>query len=67
MFPRLLIAAALSLGIVGCLPIELDVSPTGQLIITRQEGWFLFDPASGKVTKVRDTAGVRTGRERAKA
>lgn len=38
--------------IAGCFPIELDVSPDGKMVISRQEGFFVFDPASGKVTKV---------------
>ena len=49
-------AAAFAL-LAGCFPIELDVSPDGSLVISRQEGWFLFNPASGKVRKVRSTRG----------
>jgi hypothetical protein len=45
-----LLAAAF---LAGCLPLELDVAPQGALVISRQEGWFLFDPASGAVSRLR--------------
>ncbi|MCA9056663.1 MAG: hypothetical protein KDA75_22700, partial [Planctomycetaceae bacterium] len=35
----------------------LDVSPQGELVISRQEGWFVFNPATGKVRKVRGASG----------
>src|SRR5215472_7084586 len=35
----------------GCFPIELDVRD-GKLLIPREEGFFVFDPASGKAAKV---------------
>jgi hypothetical protein len=35
----------------GCFPIELDVRD-GKVLIPREEGFFIFDPASGKVAKV---------------
>jgi hypothetical protein len=39
------------LALAGCFPIELDVRD-GKLLIPRQEGFFVFDPASGKAAKV---------------
>src|ERR1051325_5965051 len=36
--------------LVGCLPVEVDVSQDGRLLIPRQEGFFILDSASGKVT-----------------
>lgn len=45
-----LAAAAALLG--GCLPIELSVSPDGQILIPRQEGFFALDPAQGSVKAV---------------
>lgn len=53
---RTLLAAALLLT-AGCLPVELDVTPEGGLVISRQEGWFLYQPTTGDVTKLR-TAGA---------
>jgi hypothetical protein len=35
----------------GCFPIELDVRD-GKLLIPREEGFFVFDPAAGKAAKV---------------
>jgi hypothetical protein len=35
----------------GCFPIELDVKD-GKLLIARGEGYFLFDPATGKTKKI---------------
>lgn len=43
------VAAFALLG--GCFPIELDVQD-GKLLISRGEGFFIFDPATGKATKV---------------
>jgi hypothetical protein len=37
--------------LVGCFPIELDVHD-GKLLIAREEGFFTFDPASGKAMRV---------------
>jgi dipeptidyl aminopeptidase/acylaminoacyl peptidase len=48
--PRYL-ALLLPLFLAGCFPIELDVRD-GKLLIAREEGFFIFDPASGKATKV---------------
>ncbi len=44
-----LLAALLLVG--GCFPIELDVKD-GKLLIAREEGFFVFDPAAGKLHKV---------------
>src|ERR1041385_3348209 len=56
---RRVLSAGLALSIVavalllsGCLPIELEVSPDGKLLIARQEGFFTFDAASGAVKLV---------------
>ena len=47
--------SVLSLGAVlactvlaGCLPVELSVSPKGEFIIPRQEGYVLLDPGKGE-------------------
>ena len=53
---KTLAALALLLA-AGCFPIELDVSKDGKLLIPRQEGFFVFDPAAGKVQKVCDAEG----------
>jgi len=55
-FRRLLPLFALLL-LASCFPVELDVNENGQLLIVRQEGYFLFDPASGKVRRVRGAVG----------
>jgi dipeptidyl aminopeptidase/acylaminoacyl peptidase len=34
----------------GCLPIELSVSPDGEVLIPRQEGFVVYQPADGGVT-----------------
>jgi len=41
------VLAALVLG--GCLPVELSVSPQGQVLIPRQEGFVALDPPKGTV------------------
>src|SRR5262249_39193033 len=46
------------LVVAGCFPIELDVKD-GKLLIAREEGFFLYDPAAGKVVKVWGTEGGR--------
>jgi hypothetical protein len=38
----------------GCFPIELDVRD-GKLLIPREEGFFTFDPATGKAVRVAGT------------
>jgi len=48
---RRLLPALLLLFLAGCFPIELDVRD-GKLLIAREEGFFNFDPASGKAAKV---------------
>jgi hypothetical protein len=40
----------------GCFPIDLDVRD-GKILIPRQEGFFTFDPASGKAVKLADAKG----------
>jgi hypothetical protein len=42
----------------GCFPIELDVHD-GKLLIPREEGFFTFDPATGKAVRV---AGAEDGK-----
>jgi hypothetical protein len=39
------------LFLAGCFPIELDVKD-GKLLIAREEGYFLFDPATSKTKKI---------------
>ena len=45
-------AAAACLLITGCLPIELSVSPKGEVLVARQEGFFVMNPASGQTRRV---------------
>jgi len=49
-----MMAATATLG--GCLPIELDVSPDGQVLVPREEGLFQYDPATGKATQLAQPA-----------
>ncbi len=42
-------AAVLSAACAGCLPVELSVSPQGEFLIPRQEGFVLLDPAKSQV------------------
>ena len=51
MSSRRLLALLPLLLLAGCFPIELDVRD-GKLLIPREEGFFVFDPASGKAAKV---------------
>ena len=46
----LLLLALFSLSLSGCFPLALDVNEKGEMLIYRQEGFFIFHPASGKVT-----------------
>ncbi len=48
--PSFLVAAAAVL-LAGCLPIEMGVSGDGRVLIPRQEGFFIFSPATGKLDK----------------
>ncbi len=48
---RLAFFAAVMLFI-GCLPVELDVSKDGQVLIPRQEGFFSLDLQKGRMTKL---------------
>jgi Tol biopolymer transport system component len=50
-----LLASLVFLG--GCFPIELDVNSKGEMLIYRQEGFFLFHPATGKVTRITGAGG----------
>eukprot|EP00913_Durusdinium_trenchii_P028405 g26633.t1 len=50
---RLVWLALLPLLLVnGCFPIELDVSPGGVIVISRQEGFFLYNPMTSQVKKI---------------
>jgi hypothetical protein len=51
MSSRRLLALLPLLLLGGCFPIELDVRD-GKLLIPRDEGFFVFDPVSGKAAKV---------------
>ena len=51
---RLVFVLALCGLLVGCLPIELSVSPDGRVLIPRYEGFFVLDPASGEVHRALD-------------
>ena len=44
----LVVCAVLSAVCAGCLPVELSVSPQGEFLIPRQEGFVLLDPAKGE-------------------
>lgn len=49
---KCMLAATIGLiALTGCLPIELDVTPTGEILIPRGEGFFAYNPATGKVTE----------------
>lgn len=48
---RLAAAGVAGTLLAGCLPIELDVSRDGRVLIPRQEGFFFFSPATGKIEK----------------
>lgn len=41
----------------GCLPIELSVSPGGEVLIARQEGFLAYDPKTGEVKNLYRPAG----------
>lgn len=41
------------LGSVGCFPIDLEANSKGELLVPRQEGFFLFDPVASRVTRLR--------------
>lgn len=47
-----ILAIALVTVLGGCLPIELSVSPTGEVLIPRQEGFISFNPGKGTATKL---------------
>lgn len=50
------VALVVTFALVGCLPIELEVSKDGQVLVPRQEGFFALDSDSGKVTRVHKPA-----------
>lgn len=54
---RFLILGIVLMILGGCLPIELDVSKDGKILIPRQEGFFVLDPTTGQAKKVADGAG----------
>lgn len=45
----------------GCVPIEPDVSKDGQVLIPRQEGFFVLDPANGELRRVYEVRRVGQG------
>lgn len=47
-----LIAAFVIVNLSGCFPIEIDVNDKGELLICREEGFFLFDPATKRTTPI---------------
>ena len=48
-----ILALSLALLIVaGCFPIELDVSADGTIVIARSEGFFTYQPKTGKTNKL---------------
>lgn len=47
--PYLVAVLLLTALLGGCLPIELSVSPKGEVVIPRQEGFCVFDPAANTV------------------
>lgn len=49
---RVMIAGLLLAGLAGCFPLELDVNDKGELLIARQEGFFVFDPAAKTVRPI---------------
>ncbi len=53
----LLVIVACSL-IAGCFPIELSVSPRGDVLIARQEGFVRYDPKTGEVTNLYKPSGI---------
>lgn len=54
---RRLLPMCVLLLLASCFPIELDVNDKGEMLIVRQEGYFLFNPATGKAKRVRDNSG----------
>lgn len=55
MLKRILIVAIGLVVLTGCLPIELDVTPDGRVLIPRGEGFFAYHPATGEATEVYQT------------
>lgn len=46
------ILLSVALLLAGCLPIELDVSADGKILIARAEGYFALEPSTGKVERL---------------
>jgi dipeptidyl aminopeptidase/acylaminoacyl peptidase len=44
--------ALLAGGLTGCVPVDLDVSSKGEMIIPREEGFFLYHPGKGQITQL---------------
>lgn len=44
----------LALNMTGCFPIDLDVNAQGELLIPRQEGFFVYQPLTGKASLVKE-------------
>ena len=56
----LLLAAVVSAcGVCGCFPVELSVSPDGAIVIPRQEGFYVYDPAKGAVKSLYSPKGEK--------
>lgn len=49
--PALLIA-----GLAGCFPIDLDMNARGDMLIPRQEGFFLYSPSTGQTKLFHDAS-----------
>jgi len=53
---KIMLAATVGLvALTGCLPIELDVTDDGKVLVPRGEGFYAYDPATGKATQLYDT------------
>jgi len=55
MCKRMLTVAIGLIVLTGCLPIELDVTPDGRVLIPRGEGFFAYHPATGEASEVYPT------------
>lgn len=47
------------LFVAGCFPVELDVNGNSELLVARQEGFFVYDPASHKASMLLAAKGER--------
>src|SRR5262245_4947733 len=50
---RLRFSALLVCCLAGCVPVDLDVNSKGEMIIPREEGFFLYHPGKGQVTQLK--------------